>query len=336
MGALPAAFVVAVLLTPLVRILALRLGVTDKPESRKLHTTPVPYLGGVAVAVAVVVGTIVGSTGFDVELRLVSMGVILGVLGLWDDLRPMLWIPKLALEFGVGIAATAMIVRATDIDAGLPVVLFCVVAVVALTIMTNSFNLLDNMDGHLTSVVMASSLPMVWLARSSEMPASRYALPASLAAACFGFLFFNLSRRAKIFLGDSGSLMLGFLVTSSALLLLAEASTATFIACLALLLFIPCVDTATVAYDRRRNGISIFTPGKDHLSHRLALALGDRLLAVGVLALIQLAASTLAVVLAESPPNNSWPLLLLPVLGAALVIRWALGVDPRQSVAAAA
>jgi UDP-GlcNAc:undecaprenyl-phosphate GlcNAc-1-phosphate transferase len=263
-----AAFVVAVVGTPAMRRAALRLGVVDRPARRKLHTAPVPLLGGVAIY-----GAVIGSLLLHPERREVVQlaGIVVGASwvsfwGLWDDRRGLPPLAKLAAQV-VGAA----ILVAAGVRVALPVPEWADIGITVLWVVgvTNAFNLLDNMDGLSSGVgAVAAAYLLLMAAMNGQFLVG--GLAAAMLGACVGFLLYNFNP-ARIFMGDSGSLFLGFVMAALAIKLRFPANVVwvTWMVPV-LVLGVPLFDTTLVVISRIRRGVNPFTtPGKDHVSHRL-------------------------------------------------------------------
>jgi UDP-GlcNAc:undecaprenyl-phosphate/decaprenyl-phosphate GlcNAc-1-phosphate transferase len=261
--------VVTVVLTPVAGRLAHRLGILDHPSEHKFHRDPTPYLGGVALAAGLVaMGWLAAGASAQVAVILLG-GLVLGVWGLMDDwvtVRPSV---KLLVQSSAGVALWFADIRAglfgvVALDLGLTVL--WVVAV------TNALNLLDNMDGLTAGVSAVAGFTFFGIAaaRGDYLVAS-FAL--AVAGASLGFLRHNLPP-AKIFLGDAGALMLGFLLAALGLKLdLVGEHGLVRSAVPVLILGVPLFDMVLVIVDRLRGRRPVFRGGTDHSSHRLA-ALG--------------------------------------------------------------
>ena len=257
------------LLTPAAAGLARRLGVLDRPSDRKQHVEATPYLGGAALALGLVVaGVVLGSTARQATV-IAACGLVVFGLGLYDDLRGLGPVPKLSIEAAVAVALWAGGVRAGFF--GVPAI-DLVLTVAWVVAITNAVNLTDNMDGLASGIAAIASFAYFAIAA----PQGDYlvaAFAAGLAGASVGFLRHNFPP-ARIFLGDAGSLLLGFLLASLGLLLDLDVSNDVLrIGVQVLILGVPVLDTALVVVTRRRAGRPITEGGTDHASHRLA-ALG--------------------------------------------------------------
>ena len=268
------AFVFSVLATPLARRLALRTGVVDMPNTRKVHGSPVPMLGGAAIYAGFVLALVLFGDRFYIrELVAILLGATLvSLFGLADDRWGLHAYLKLAGQLLAGII---LVIGGTRVQLftgewswlNLALTLIWVVGI------TNAFNLLDNMDGLSGGVTtVAASFFLLLAAMSGQYLVG--ALAAALIGACIGFLRYNLNP-ATVFMGDTGSLFLGFLLAAIGIKLRFP-SNVPWITWLVpiCVLALPIFDTSLVFVSRLRRGLNpLTTPGKDHLSHRL-VALG--------------------------------------------------------------
>jgi UDP-GlcNAc:undecaprenyl-phosphate GlcNAc-1-phosphate transferase len=307
------------LLWPL-RKVALRFGVLDAPGPRKIHTDPVPYLGGLAMLGGLSVAML------WLHPRWSSVVVLLAsitALGLVDDIRYLpVWV-KVVGEVALACAAVALgfswqLTESAGLNAG-----FSILWIVGLT---NSFNLLDNMDGLASTVAALSLIAMALLVPGAGV------LAAPLAAAAIGFLIVNRPQ-AKMYMGDAGSLMLGFGVALCSI----TAANSRLGLHSAVLLIVPVAvglfDTSLVIVSRLATGRPIQLGGKDHFSHRLRLlGWSPNQVLVGAAVATALAGASTAFAL-RYPRPDAW--LALPI-GVAFVVAWArlLRVDPYASAAA--
>lgn len=271
------AFGIVVLLTPAVGGVARLLGVVDEPDARRLNVRPIPRLGGLAIFF----GILVPSLAF-LDLSGEMRGIVLGaavacVVGAVDDFRGLEPLPKLAGQvaaaaipcaFGVWIDHfTFPFLGAVDLSPwiGMPLTVVWIVAVM------NMVNFLDGMDGLAAGVCAISGLTFSILALSLGK-ADAAILSAIVAGACVGFLRHNFFP-ARIFMGDSGALVLGFTLASVSVAgLLKTASTVVLFLPL-LVLAVPILDTSFVVARRLKHGQPISAPDRSHLHHRF-LAIG--------------------------------------------------------------
>jgi UDP-GlcNAc:undecaprenyl-phosphate/decaprenyl-phosphate GlcNAc-1-phosphate transferase len=256
------AFALVGILTEFARRLAVRLSLTDRPGARKSHKQPTPYLGGAAIVIGVLVPTAVAVGGADPRVRILLVAATaVALLGLADDLRPLPPYPRLAIE---GLAATAVVGGQVKIFGNW---LDYVVPVVWIVLITNSFNLLDNMDGAAAGVACATAaalaLPALMVGQNGAV-----VLLMALACGCAGFLPHNWTP-ARIFMGDAGSLFIGFVIAASALLVFASPAHHASVTGPLMVTFVATVDTCVVMVSRHRAGRPLMLGGTDHVSHRL-------------------------------------------------------------------
>jgi UDP-GlcNAc:undecaprenyl-phosphate GlcNAc-1-phosphate transferase len=285
-----AAFALTGLLTWPVRALAIRLGAMDAPNmARKTQAEPVPYLGGVAIALGISLITLgavfVGAENFagenndqlqDLALTVLLPALVLGAMGLFDDLRSLSPWPRLITQTVVGTVVAFVIVEngtigtpfgdGSSADSGswinTAVTIFWIVGI------CNSINFFDNLDGAASGAVAIAALGVFVIAfdRGQELVS---ALSIVTAGATIGFLMWNKSP-AKIYMGDAGALFLGIII-SVATIRLNPGITPTWqsLAIPVMLLAVPLLDTCVAVFSRLARGLSPLTGGKDHLSHRL-------------------------------------------------------------------
>lgn len=307
------ALAVVVVVTPMVQRLAHRYDVLDAPSARKIHANPVPLLGGAAIYFAVMLGLIFfGHLEFVIQSASILVGAtFMSTLGIWDDKWGMRPIVKL---FGQILAASLLFFTNVRIEAlgnaiqqvfghrlelfgydaaNYFVTVFWVVAV------TNALNLMDNMDGLAGGIAAVASTFFFLIATLTNQNLIA-PLAAVLVGACLGFLYYNFNP-ARIFMGDTGSLFLGFMLAAVGIKLRFPANTdmVTWMVPV-LVLGVPLFDTTLVTLSRIRRGIPISRGGKDHLSHRL-VALGfTRREAVLILYLVQGALGVAALVVMQA------------------------------------
>lgn len=319
-----------VIFTPVLRRLALARGFVDKPGERKIHSREIPYGGGIAVALAFVL-TLVAAwfserqwhfTPPDADLpeqrslMVVAAGALcVLVLGLIDDKHKLSPLTKLIAQLIIAAATVAGGVRITAFI-GDNWIMKCATAL-WITLITNSFNLLDNMDGLCSGTVAISSGALAIVAGSSDQWTDAMVLTA-LCGASVGFFFFNRAP-ASIFLGDAGSLFCGYVMACFTVLVTyyreSEPSHLA-IGVPFLILAIPLYDTASVIWIRLKEGRPVMKGDTSHFSHRLTQLGMSRPQAVGTIHLACLAIAMSATVLGKL--NEAAGLLI--VAQAALVL----------------
>ncbi|MEX2274169.1 MAG: MraY family glycosyltransferase [Actinomycetota bacterium] len=300
-------FLGALLLTPVAGRVAHRTGTISHPRDDRFNSQAIPYLGGLAIAGGLVITGAI-TTGISAEIVTILLaGLVLGGLGLIDDVRNVGPVVKVIVEVGAGLALWFAGVRAGffGVEA-----LDAVLTVAWVVAVTNAFNLLDNMDGIAPGVAAISGLGFFAIA-ASEGDYLVGSLALGVAGASFGFLRYNFPP-ARIFLGDAGSLMIGFLLAALGLKLdLVGPDELVRAVIPALLLAIPLFDMLLVIAARSRDGRPVYKGGTDHAAHRLsARGFSPRAVALTAFA-TQLVCCSLAFVLYRSADGI--------VLGASLI-----------------
>ncbi len=269
-----AVFVATVLLTlaltPVAMSIAWRFGVLDRPGPRKQQTSPVPYLGGLAIAVSfgLVAGTlalaVLPRTGLPPMAVFLALAAGVAALGTIDDVRGLTASLRVVLEIGAGVGVW---ITGKSVWIPGPRPLAAVATVLWVVVVTNAFNLLDNMDGLAAGVAAISAIFLAVIAiHGSQFLVGSVAL--ALAGSAFGFLRYNM-RPARIYMGDAGSLFLGFtLAVLSLTLHTGEVAPMSF--CIpVLVLAVALGDTVLVTITRLLNHRNPLSGGLDHSSHRL-------------------------------------------------------------------
>jgi UDP-GlcNAc:undecaprenyl-phosphate/decaprenyl-phosphate GlcNAc-1-phosphate transferase len=267
-----------------VRAFALRVGMVDLPGPRKVHHTPIPLLGGLAMYAAVVIAVLLAFQG---PARAQIAGILIGAtlvaaVGILDD-RGLLH-HQVKLFVGMPLAAGILLVTgiraqvfSTLLGGRYGDLLDAALTVLWVVGITASFSILDHMDGLCAGVAAMSSVFFALLAYMNGQTLVTI-LAAAVLGAATGFLRWNF-KPAKIFMGDGGAMFLGFLMATLGLKLRIE-SASHLSAWLApvLILGVTIFDTTLVTISRTRRGLLPFaTPGKDHAAHRLSnLGLGHR------------------------------------------------------------
>ncbi len=314
------ALVLAVGGTPVARQAALKLGVLDQPAARKLHAKPVPLLGGAAIYAAFILALLfLGDRFYVHEVVGIFVGAsLVSLVGAVDDSRGLGSTVKLAGQ----ILAAGILVYS-----GVQVRLFGNWMDVALTLLwvvgiTNALNLLDNMDGLSGGIALIAAVYFTLLAALSDQYLVG-ALAAALAGACAGFLVYNWNP-AHIFMGDTGSLFIGFLLAAVGIKLRFPANSASVTwAIPVMVLALPIFDTTLVFISRLRRGKNpLTTAGKDHISHRLARLTGSRREAVLLCYLIAGAVGLAAVFLTQATRTEALAIDLALLAAAVYGIWW--------------
>ena len=275
-----AAFAVTGLLTWPVRALAIRLGAMDAPNmARKTQAEPVPYLGGVAIALGISIVTFAALFFSDEKSLIIERGLtaiipalLLGVVGLIDDLRSLSAWPRLIVQTVIGTVIAVVLVQSGTLGVAFNndvvntlVTIFWIVGI------CNSINFFDNIDGAASGAVAIAAFG-VFLIAFDRGQVLLSALTIVTVGATLGFLMWNKSP-AKIYMGDGGALFLGVMISVSTIRLNPGVTPQwQSLAIPILLLAVPLLDTCVAVFSRLARGLSPLTGGKDHLSHRLVRA----------------------------------------------------------------
>lgn len=258
-----AAFLASLAGVPVMRRFAIRIGVLDNPKQGKMHTGSTPYFGGIAIGLAALLIPSIFQDWTREFAYIVVAAILVSLCGLIDDLRSLHPYVRIGVELmaaGLAVHAGARIdVFGNWLDVA--------VTVCWLVVITNGFNLLDNMDGAAASIATATAVALVVAAVLQEQILVG-ALAAAVAGGCIGFLVYNW-HPASIFMGDAGSLLLGFLLAVVALKLRWPTGYGSSVTAVVLIMFPAMFDTTLVVISRVRGGRPIMVGGTDHTSHRL-------------------------------------------------------------------
>lgn len=275
-----AAFVIVGAITPWIRKIAIKYDVMDSPiHAHKTHKEPVPYLGGVGIIIGILVvsfGALIykhtESKNFWLALSVLGPALVLGLIGLWDDVKNLRPLPRFIAQTIAGIFTSAILISSSTV--GTPTgskIADAVITTIWIVGICNSINFFDNLDGGAAGTVAISAIGLTKLGIDGH----QYfvgGLASVTAGATVGFLIWNKSP-ARIYMGDSGALFLGILIATLTIRLHPNAETKwTSFATPILLIAVPILDTSVAVLSRIRRGISPFQGGRDHLSHRLVRA----------------------------------------------------------------
>ena len=256
------------------RKLALKVGAVDAPNmARKVQVEPVPYLGGVAIVIGVFVATYSTLIIKDKEIALASTvlipALLMAAMGLADDLRGLKPWPRLIAQSAVGVLVAGFLIYTDTI--GTPSQIFIIDAIVTtlwIVGVCNSINFFDNLDGGAAGTVVVISF-FTFLIAYDRGQLMISALSIVTAGATAGFLIWNRPP-AKIYMGDAGALFLGIIVAVLTIRLNPDIDPNwKSLAIPLFLMAVPLLDTTVAVTSRLARGISPFTGGRDHLSHRL-------------------------------------------------------------------
>ena len=264
-------------LTPVMRKIALKIGAVDRPNlERKTQNEPVPYLGGVAIAIGITIASFAAllysdfsTETFNKALSVLLPAILISAMGLYDDLKGLDPWPRLVAQTIAGIAVAVYFIQNDTLGQAFnnqalnyAVTIFWIVGI------CNSINFFDNLDGGASGTVAVISIFLFAIAFNQGQSLVS-ALAVVTAGATLGFLIWNKTP-AKIYMGDAGALFLGIIIAVLTIRLDPEVGPQSRALAIPLLLMaVPILDTTTVVISRLSRGISPFTGGRDHLSHRL-------------------------------------------------------------------
>lgn len=269
------ALIVTYICTPLVRMLAVKIGAIDAPDARKVHQVSIPRLGGLAIYIGYMVSLLYSVKDISSVKGLLIGSVILVAVGIWDDVKQIG--PKTKL---LGQIVAALMLPIFDnaihfISIGdhmlyleylsIPLTVFWIVG------FTNIVNLIDGLDGLAAGISLIACIA-ICIVTLQMGQVDLACITLALAGAACGFLRYNFNP-AKIFMGDTGSMLLGY--TMAAISVMGSVKTAATVGLVVpvIVLGLPILDTLFAIVRRRINGRPVFQPDKGHLHHRL-LAMG--------------------------------------------------------------
>ena len=270
-------YVLVGILTPVMRKIALAQGVLDRPNSaHKSHKNPVPYLGGVAIIIGVVIVSNIALiskeftwSNFWLATSVLGPAVVMGLVGLWDDLKSLNPLPRFIGQSIAGLFVAIVLILNDNVGNPTGITaLDAAITIIWIVGICNSINFFDNLDGGAAGTVAITAISLTFLAITGDQYFIA-ALSIVVAGATLGFLIWNRAP-ARIYMGDAGALFLGLLIAT--LTIRFKPSTddsVTSFAIPVLLLAIPILDTTVAVFSRLRRKVSPFQGGKDHLSHRL-------------------------------------------------------------------
>lgn len=326
------AFVISVVVTPFIRWRCRQQHLFDFPTNpRKIHSVPVPRLGGIGIYLAFFlpliallfdnnVASIFFSQKFDTLVSLFLTSTLVFAIGVYDDIRGATVLQKLLVQVGASILLYFLgfqikiialpFFGAVDLGIlGLPVTILWLVGI------TNALNFIDGIDGLACGVGFFSVSTMFLLSLFLHHPLTAF-FAAALAGGIFGFALYNFNP-ASIFMGDSGSLFVGFVIAAISLEGAQKSSTAVVLLIPVVVLGVPIADTLLAIVRRLSKGISPFTADKEHIHHRLlSMGLSSRqvtLVLYGVCSLLGVTALLMTAV------NNKVLTLILIILSVMMI-----------------
>lgn len=266
------ALAVAYFVTPRVKDLAIKVGALDAPDARKVHTRPIPRMGGLAIYAAFVLAVLASMYVSREIMGLLVGGTVILIVGIIDDLKPL---PARVKLLGQIVAASVLVmfdIRIEWLTNPFGDMLYVEYLSIPLTILwvvglTNTVNLIDGLDGLAAGVSTIASVTILLVALQQNFWTVAV-LTAALAGSALGFLQHNFNP-AKIFMGDTGSMFLGYMLAAISILGAVKSAATIALIVPIVALGLPILDTAFAIIRRYMSGRPIFKPDKGHLHHRL-------------------------------------------------------------------
>jgi UDP-GlcNAc:undecaprenyl-phosphate GlcNAc-1-phosphate transferase len=297
-------------LTPLMRKIAISKDILDRPNSaHKSHTEPIPYLGGVAIILGVILVTYTSLllslstlSNFWLITSLIVPALAMGMIGLWDDVKTLPPFPRFIGQTITGIIVSVILIFSNSFANPTGTTFLDVIITIFWVVgICNSINFFDNLDGGAAGSVAVSTITLTYLSLNNGQSLIA-AMSLVVAGATLGFLIWNRSP-ARIYMGDAGALFLGVLLASLTIRFEPETdSLISSFATILLLLAVPILDTSVAVFSRLRRRISPFQGGKDHLSHRLIRVGLSRKISAAILWLLSGFFCLLAIMLSHLNP----------------------------------
>lgn len=267
-----ATLIISLIATPFVKKLAVNIGAVDKPNERKVHKTLMPRLGGLAIYISFIMGVLVFLPDIQDDLPILIGATIVILLGILDDLFTLSAKRKF---IGQIIAALVPVLSGLQINyitipdgkviefgwLAIPITIFWIVAI------TNAINLIDGLDGLAAGVSSIALFTISYLAMTLGDP-SAFVMGILLMGSTLGFLVYNFYP-AKIFMGDTGALFLGYMISVLSILGLTKSATIFSLIVPIIILGVPIIDTTFAIIRRLIYGKPLSAPDKYHLHHCL-------------------------------------------------------------------
>jgi UDP-GlcNAc:undecaprenyl-phosphate/decaprenyl-phosphate GlcNAc-1-phosphate transferase len=274
------ALILCLILVPLIIMVSFKFHLVDKPNERSVHKNPIPRLGGAAIFLSTIAGTVISRTGLQAIITwpvFFTTVTLLFMVGIWDDLKNISARLRLLIQICCAVSLAASGIRLSSLYGvfgihELGIFWQYIMTVLIITGTTNAFNLIDGIDGLAGGLGVISITVLVFLSLKLQL----YPLVILLIAfsgALIGFLKYNMNP-AKIFMGDGGSLVLGYLISAASILLIETANKnphlirpSNVAILITAILVIPVFDSIRVFIYRMLKGKSPFAADKTHIHH---------------------------------------------------------------------
>lgn len=320
--------IISIILTPWVRKIALQVGAVDMPKERKMHTIPVPRIGGVSFFLSVLIVNIIFNRSLIVE-RILLGGSLVFLVGLLDDFvelkpKPKFWLTFLAVLISVIVGVRVDIWRIPYTKIIIKDFWAHIISFIWLLGITNAMNFIDGLDGLAGGIAVISSFSLLII----SLILNRFEMAiflASILGGVLGFLFFNFPP-ASIFMGDSGAMFLGFILGSISIVGVLKISTVINLFFPVIILGFPVLDTAFSIVRRLLEGRAPWKFDKDHIHHRFIKIGMNVEQSIAFIYMINISMSLLAIVISLLQEPYISAILLFGVLFLILFILKKLGV----------
>lgn len=323
---------ITIITTPIAKKIALKVGVIDVPEDgRRMHKRPIPLLGGLAIYMAIIFSSLIFLPLNKALLSVILGGTLIVIAGIIDDIKDIS--PKLKLGFQL-MAGIILILGNIRIDfitnpfsnkglllnlkwLSIPITLVWVIGI------TNTLNLIDGLDGLAAGVALISGLSLMSVAYRLGY-GNTVILSSIVAGACLGFLPFNF-RPARIFMGDTGALFLGFILAVISIEGVMKSVATISIIIPVFILGLPILDTTFAIFRRLLNGKPIAIADKSHIHHRLVSNGLSQRDTVWILYSVSIIFGIFSVILTQANSNRAVVLsMFLFIMGIILAIKTGL------------
>lgn len=322
---------------PMLRVAAVKINLVDKPNARKSHNGQIPLVGGLAISFATLATLLVSSSSWielsGISFMLIAAGILL-VIGVIDDKTDLRASLKLTIQIALAYYAFSNGIRIETFHGILgineiPDVFQYIITLIVITGVVNAFNLMDGIDGLAAGLALVAFILFGLMAFIAGQLMLLY-LFLALIGALLGFMRFNFSTKEKVFMGDAGSLFIGFIMVLSAIFLIQAAQgTPTIRLVFPVVigvLSLPVLDSLRVYRRRAKNGYSPFHADRTHF-HHLVLQLGVKhqyatLLIIFVSGLLITLSITLGTL-------TSFSLMILSIMTVFIIISWVLSLNSK-------
>lgn len=322
---------------PLIRLIAIKVQLVDKPDERKSHTGQIPLAGGIAIWVATLSALLVSNPSWvalsEILFILFAAGILL-IIGVIDDKTDLRASLKLTIQIALAYYAFTNGIRIETFHGILgiyeiPLILQYGITLIVITGVINAFNLMDGIDGLAAGIALIAFILFAWMAIITGQMMLVYLFMA-LIGALVGFMRFNFSKKTKVFMGDAGSLFIGFITVVSAISLIQAAQGTPDIRLVLSVvigvLALPVLDSLRVYRRRAKNGYSPFRADRTHF-HHLVLQLGIKhrsatlfiIIVSGLFIALSITIGTL----------TSFTVMVLSIMTTFIVISWLLSLNSK-------